>query len=488
MAKFENAKNYKIIYKAGDKYGIYHAKLLSAFFAENGIALTIADDRAAKAEYEILLGDTSRYQTTLTEQQYAVRLDGKTLIFEGGHQVMVEKAIKTFIANGKAEGEVEFSGTDESFSSVISVDEKAGVTAAEGVAYKYVWGDEFDGNIIDTSKFYTKAHGFGQGAHAFIMLDGEKVKTYNEHDFLENSEYGFVRDGKITFHGVTDQNGIAHNARAFCTGDTMWWKYGYAEISAKVPIIPQAWPAWWTTANHDINFYPETTEDNGVTPLADWRYMPEIDMFEFWGDNGDPCANLHKWFIQGCFSDGTAGTNPNEFTLPTAEHAAEVKDEYKNTYNAPANVRSNDKGFVISSEWMHKGSRQEPKVQVDGDNFHKFGFLWTPAKMVMSVDGKVYGDFDLTNPALLDTLRVGNDKANEHIGMDIFRDVPAHMIFDNWLNTIGDFVGTKKLAEPGIRDYVIDYVRIYQVDSYELDGKTYKSGLWNYGLDRAAEK
>lgn len=105
--------------------------------------------------------------------------------------------------------------------------------------------------------------------------------------------------------------------------------------------------------------------------------------------------------------------------------------------------------------------------------------------MIMSVDGQVYGRYDLTDEMCLDALKKGNkDDGDEYIGMSMFREAPAHMIFDNWVNTIGDFMGTKELAKPGSRDFVIDYIRLYPVDTYRVGDEEYKSGLWNYGLER----
>ena len=479
---------YTIVYNHQDPYGLYYAKLLTDFLDGQGIHLPVVSDTQAETAYEILLGNTNRYTTTLNEQEYAVRVCDNKILFEGGHEVMIEKAIKTFIANGKTDGEVAFSGTDPSFRSTVQVNEFIGVASDDGVTYRYVWGDEFDGNILDRTKFYTESHDFAQNDRALVTINGETVRTYNEHDFLENSPYAFVKDGNATFHGYTDENGVTHNGRAFCTGDTMWWRYGYAELKAKVPLCPNAWPAWWTTANHDIRYYPQKTAENGVVAPADWRYMPEIDMFEFWGDSGNPCANLHKWFRQGCFNDGTAGTNHDEFIVPTCAHAEAVKEEFiEARHYTPAVTYDADNKNVIQTEAGQSGRQKNPPILVD-DGYHTFGFLWTPEQLVMSVDGKPYGRYDLTNDAFLDALRKGNDdNGTEYIGMSMFRDAPAHMIFDNWMNTIGDFVGTKEFAQPGDRDFVIDYVRLYQIDGYTVDGKQYKSGLWNYGLARLKE-
>ena len=480
-----NINRYTLVYNNEDPYGIYYATLLKNFFSEKGIELPMVSDTAEETTYEILLGNTNRYKTALNEQEYAVRLFDNKLLFEGGHAVMVEKAIKTFIANDKITEDFSFSGTDTSFVSTVRVNEYLGTRSDIGIIYNYVWGDEFDGNILDRTKFLTKSHGFAQGDKAVTTINGETVRTYTEYDFLENGPYGFVKDGKATFHTYTDENGITYNGRAFCTGDTMWWRYGYAELRAKVPLYPSAWPAWWTTANHDINYYPKTTADNGVVPPADWRYMPEIDIFEFWGDSGNPCANLHKWFRQDCFSNGTAGTNPNEYTVPTEKHAEAVKEEFiKARHYTPAVAYEPEKHTVIQTEAGQSGKQKNPPFCVD-DGYHTFGFFWTPEKMIMSVDGKVYGHYDLTNEMFLDSLRKGNDdNGTEYIGMSMFREAPAHMIFDNWINTIGDFVGTKELPIPGSRDFVIEYVRLYQIDEYEFKGTKYKSGLWNYGLER----
>lgn len=154
--------DYTLVYNPQDKYGIYYATLLQKFFSEKGIELPVITDTEAETTYEILLGNTNRYKTSLTEQEYAVRLCENKLLFEGGHAVMVEKAVKTFIANDKITEDFAFSGTDTSFTSTVQVDETAGIRSENGVTYNYVWGDEFDGNILDRTKFFTESHGFAQ--------------------------------------------------------------------------------------------------------------------------------------------------------------------------------------------------------------------------------------------------------------------------------------------------------------------------------------
>ena len=113
---------YAIVYDLQNPYGIYYANLLNRFLESKGIKLPVAADAEAETDYEILLGDTSRYKTELGEQEYAVRLCGNKLVFEGGHPVMIEKAIKIFIANGKTSGDFLFSGTDTTFNSTVRID------------------------------------------------------------------------------------------------------------------------------------------------------------------------------------------------------------------------------------------------------------------------------------------------------------------------------------------------------------------------------
>ncbi len=431
MSAFENAKDYKIIYSANEEYGIYFAKILKDFFSLNGICIEASDDTAEETALEILLGDTNRYKTALSSKEYAVRLlDGK-LLFEGGHRVMVEKAIKTFIAAGKIEGDVFLSGKDESF--------EQEVTLADGRTYKYVWGDEFDGNHIDDiTRFSTKDNGYRS------QIEGR----YSEYSFSDNTKYGCVKDGCAVFHAEIDENSDIINGRAFCTGDKMWWQYGYAEISAKLPFKHGAWPAWWTTNVCHMESMPKPL------PFKDWKYAVEVDMFESWGKPGPNSsavtANIHKWY----------------------DHWAFRVPGYENDFEGrvlPINENGNP---VNHADKMVVGYVTEDKVP-DG-KFHKFGFLWTPEKLEMLIDDKPYITYDISDDNCMDGWS----------DMSMFRDTPMEMIFDSWIICEGNFcnAGPTSYAVPEDSpiEFLIEYVRLYQTEG---EGK-----LWNLGLDRLKEK
>ncbi len=469
--------NYSIVYPSGDKNSFYLATLLQEFYKEKAnLVLKLIPDTAPKSEKEILVGNTNRGTSSLSEQGYAVRLDDIKLIFEGGHPTMLEKAVKTYIANGKILEGFALSGSDSGFAASVKVNEASGLTASSGEVYKLTWSDEFDGNKLDNVKFNSSGGGYG-ASNNVALFNGVEVKTFIEHTFNDNDEYAHVKNGELVFHSETvnlgkDDSGtdvtLTHTARAINTSGRMWFRYGYAELRAKIPLYANAWPAWWCTARSGA-------DTPLFKPLNEWEYFSEVDMFEFWGNSGNACSNLHKWYKHD----------------PITEDRYPLVSDFPISLKPSGSTWTKDDKYYTHTERMYTSTTtgqyagDNVKFNVQGSGYHTFGFLWTPEKMVMSVDGQVYGNYDLTDYDLIDCF-------NNNWG---FQQGALHMILDNWINAPGDHGGTKAYPKTGVRDFIIDYMRIYQSDKpYYTDvdhngiNEGYKSQLFNLGLDYATTK
>ena len=182
---------------------------------------------------------------------------------------------------------------------------------------------------------------------------------------------------------------------------TMSYKYGYVEIRAKVPFVRGAWPSFWTSSYDSLG--PKTTYD----------YSIEIDIFEVFSSVDTLAPNVHKWYDSG---DHTMWADENEkytFTSP------DIKDEY-----------------------------------------HTYGFEWTPTEMSMYVDDEKYFTYDLTK-----------NFDNGASGMGGF-DTQLHLIFNNHLFTQSSdykpYDGCEIYASDLPVEYTIDWVRLYQKN----DGKS----------------
>lgn len=391
-------KGYVIVYKNGDKYANVQARYLQAFFKKtDGLELKIVTDKTSAVKKEILIGNTNRYKTTLGENKFAVNLKGEKLVFEGGHRFMVEKAVKWFMSIDRVAGKVAtLKGQSNDFKSKLNG------------GYKLVWGDEFDGDFLDQTKFIYGSH-MGAGDQ-YVATDAVDERFIRVEDGL------FKMSTKRTFSDIYESINIGL-AKPVCTGDTMQWLYGYAEIRALVPCIRGAWPAWWATSF--CKYAPQYYNTEKI------KYVYEVDFFEVFGDH-NITPNIHKWYK----TDGG---------LDTITYIEKNGKQY--THSDYSVIGINNISYAMNDI---------TKMQ-----YHTFGFKWTPNEMVMSVDGVEYMTYNL------------NENFDGYTDMSHFKEEPMHMIFDNWAYFEG-YSATNSNNELNVKDlpfdFFVDYVRLYQRD------------------------
>lgn len=415
LIDWDGFNDYKIIYHRDDKFSLVIAQYLKSFFKDkDNIELEIYSDEADVQDKEILVGNTNRYKTKLCENQFAVSVKHSKLVFEGGHRVMVEKAAKWFMTLERESRKLFLlSGTAEDFKATL-----------DG-GYKYVWGDEFDGNFLDTTKLTKNGH----------MECTPSMAVLTDNDSVFKIENGEMKMAIIPYKD--DNNDVVEYATSIpvCTGDTMWWLYGYAEIKARIPLTHGAWPAWWATS------YCHSKK--GSSELKNWKYLSEIDFFEVFGRNTQLEPQLHKWYRNH------AGT----FTEIYDEDGKQITHtEYKRCN------RIDYKKYFFEE---NKNNKYQ---------YHIFGFKWTPEEMIMSVDGEDYMTFNL------------NFNFDGLTDMSGFKELPIHMIFDNWayapgLSPLKQYPDMEINPEEDLPiEFCVEYVRLYQ-----RDGEGY---IINTGVDR----
>jgi len=193
------------------------------------------------------------------------------------------------------------------------------------------------------------------------------------------------------------------------THETMGFKYGYLEMRGRVPFRHGAWPSFWMMA----------------TPAyrkANW--MAEIDIFEVFSSSNTVEYNLHKW----------------------------VEGKKKLHSKLPKGAGQPSRAFRF------------PDASKLNDEFHVYGFEWTPQEMSFWVDGVKYGSCPIDE---------AHDFSTKPIpGMDGFHDFES-IIFNNEIFT----PGRKWWSPPEFRitaddklpiDYWIDWVRLWQKDGEEI--------------------
>jgi len=203
-----------------------------------------------------------------------------------------------------------------------------------------------------------------------------------------------VENGNLVMRTWKEADGKFSTNTSVTTDGTMSFRYGYLEIYANVPYVDGCWPSFWMQSK-DIHRSVD--------------YMTEIDMFEIYNTKDTVRSDIHKWY---------PGTD---------EH-----------YNIGGSIQS------------YKFRRS---INLNNE-YHLYGFGWTSEELYFTVDGKIYGRYDLSQ-----------DFGDRGDGMNGFND-PVYIIFNNFI-----FTDNSSWKNPTVNDktewpitYKIDWIRLYQKD------------------------
>lgn len=376
-------EDYVIVYADGNRNTKAVADIVQKYFkSKTGNELKIVSDKTAASEKEILIGDTNRYKSSLNINEYAVSLKNGKPVFEGGHFAMVENAADWFASLSYQNGKLNtLTGKTSDFVSEIN-------------GYQYVWGDDFDGNALDMTKWCFADRMTGTGL--MPTLTDENVVNVNE---------GLLKLTAGRYYSQSNPTAQYATNSSVCTQDTMSYKYGYLEVRARVPYQRGAWPSFWLLSNGALN-----------NPLSSRIYNIEVDVFEVFSSTSTAIPNIHKWRL-----DTESGNYHTQYNGNHALGRTSSVYEFSETEN-------------LSNE------------------YHIYGFDWTPEKMVMSIDGVDYMTYDLTYDF------------DQRDGMGDF-DAPLFPIFNNFIY-VSDLAETTAQNSVNNKDlpfeYFIDYIRLYQ--------------------------
>ena len=152
-----------------------------------------------------------------------------------------------------------------------------------GKSWKLVWSDEFDGNDIDKSKWYTPGDHLPRSSGAW---SDKALKVGN----------GVLQFKVLRENGLLVSSGLSTENRFSAT-------YGYWEIRAKLPKTPGYRPAFWLSSKK-------------INDAADPTHPTEMDILEYPGRDGNIHVNLHwggyKEFHQSTGSSAPV-SNPDQF-------------------------------------------------------------------------------------------------------------------------------------------------------------------------------
>ncbi len=200
------------------------------------------------------------------------------------------------------------------------------------------------------------------------------------------------------------EDGHYTSHKSLTTFDRMSFRYGYLEINAIVPFSRGAFPAFWLQS---------AWQHRSVD------YMTEVDVFEVY-KAGYVESTLHKWYLK------------DPVTGPHTRH----------DWNTPLS-------YTFPEDHWESLSHE----------YHRWGFLWIPEKIAITLDGNIIATYDITDAGdFQEGLRTGDDLT----GMGGFQD-PMIINFTNWVGSgfrDKSWVVGEETELP--LTFRVDWIRLYQ--------------------------
>lgn len=361
------------------------AEKLKTFFKDNyNVTLDVfKDTEVAGNEKMILVGNTAYKNSALTEKQFAVTLlDNGNLFFEGGHQVMVEKAVDWFRTVKVESGKVAtLSGTSDDFTSTVTID---------GKQYVYVWGDEFDGSeLVDNSKWDI----------------GEHMSQWSDLEYLANEDVCYVENGRLRMTALrflsedSADKGYA-SCGSYDTANTMALMGGYFEYTAKISYTKGILPPFWFMSNPEVGT---------CIPLEQYRapWNIEFDFFETFANGNQWDVSIHKYYKP--YNVTIGGVNySNGITYKAKDDDGKTINEmYYNGESIKGKVIWKDSRYATYgtiTSWRDFYDKEEDAKQMYifsdeevatlNDTYHTYGMLYTETGYKMYIDGKCWLERD----------------------------------------------------------------------------------------------
>lgn len=255
-----------------------------------------------------------------------------------------------------------------------------------------VWSDEFDGNgAIDATKWHHQTQ---------IPAGGNWYNNERQH-YTNRIENSYLEGGMLHIvakkENFTDQ-GHTKNYTSARLNSKFAFTYGKVQVRAKLPTGSGTWPAIWMLGKN-IN-EPGGYWTSFPGEKANWPACGEIDIMEHWGRNQNYVTSaMHTPSSHG----GTI--NHGGQTIPTASTA-----------------------------------------------FHLYELIWSPEKMVFSVDGNIHYTY---NPAVKNASTWPFDADQYFL-----------------LNIAIEASGTNNSFTESAMD--IDYIRVYQASSLGINDTNLK--------------
>ena len=389
-ADLESLEGYTVVYPKGQEQLRQAAVKLVNYLEANEITVSLKSDDAAPTEKQILLGDVLGNKSSLKENEYAVTLNGDKLLFESGNFNGVVKAVNWFISKPYTKGKVNTLSGEYEFTSEVE--------RPDGT-YTFVWGDEFDGNTLDSAK-WDLSSSISAGSTFKLSRDPAALR---------------VEDGllKLTAQRWFDPDNNQIQAIAPYTVESkahMNFQYGYMEMRARIPLRAGAWPSLWLSGACSSGAVVSDIFKRGDIKPA--NFSAEFDIVEYTSLQ----PNLHKWFYDDTKIEGVDKVEQDLRHSSLGAVETPVKSDLS---------LDPEQSFVyqtVGFDWTPK----ELVIYINGEEFYRYNW-----KESVQLDG--FKDMtDFLNPAFV---RLNSHLAPSNIPSD-FSTLPA--------------------------EFFIDYVRLYQ--------------------------
>ncbi|MBQ6553443.1 MAG: BMP family ABC transporter substrate-binding protein [Clostridia bacterium] len=223
-----------------------------------------------------------------------------------------------------------------------------------------VWGDEFDGNSIDRTKWNV--------ANGKVRGDSEPAT------FRDDPNNIYVKNGELVIRTVKEDYGNYHATSGYMDTQGIYGvTYGKIEMRAKLTDGKRSWPAFWSMGQY-----------------GNWPYNGELDMMEFdISDNAsDPYAiyGTNHWFT---YQGNLYGSDTSNDYMIHAAKGTTIYNENKEPYA--------DDYHTFTVEWDEKQAR----TYVDGMMYMsmllttdeiRWGFGDNPHYLILNVSTKGPGN------------------------------------------------------------------------------------------------
>lgn len=480
---FSFTADYVIVYSHSDLFNRPNAINLATYIKNNyNLNLTVLADNesAANTEKQILIGDTAFYSTSLAENEFAVKVSGSKLIFEGKNSTMTEKAVdwyqtvkiklgKTAVLNGK----------QDDFKTSVNV---------EGRNLTYVWGDEFDGYMFtDDNKWRLTTH--KERVDLVSVLDDPK---------FQNIENGRLRLTADRYYSESDPNvGYAMSGQTD-TSQAFLFRNGYVEFRARLPYAQGAFPALWTMSSDAggsiLQRTPNYNTNDGYGVYKNRVWDVEIDLFESFSDTDHLTTTIHKWYknigkaqtitddelawaikTEGQSKASLKERYPVYLDFKDGSGAIDIYNKLKRPeYNASASMYTI--AYLAASDKNYNWTKyfDADDLATINNDYHIYSYLYTSNHIWFYFDGKCYLDLDL-DPNY--DYRDGEDvsRNNNGIGYNLWH----YLIVDMMIYTPdgSDQPASKQVNSDVLpHSLYVDYVRVYQDLNDSSMGIVYPAG------------